>query len=276
MKKHMKKFILGFLVVMMTLTVAPFTEWGAIEAEASSATYDKEYYTGGASFSTDVAVGARQYQLAASGRENAAKGYLTDAGFTVMGKDVNAGCSKSNKKYYFTHLGYKLGTDEKNAIRAIAFYNSPDGSNPASINYTINGHSCTFYPVTTSFVDSGTSTGSVFDLNKGVGGDTIYMYYTKDPNAGPPMTSLEYGTNSTVSGQTMGVWLNGSGSADLNSGAGGDYIYISFKTTGTEVDTSALHTAITTADSLLANSANARGLIFSAYKPFRQFCGSHS
>ncbi|MBQ7962397.1 MAG: InlB B-repeat-containing protein [Clostridia bacterium] len=258
MKNNFKKFLSVFLAVVMVAGIVPFGGFIApIEASAaSSATYDKEYYTGGASFSTDVAVGARQYQLAASGRENAAKGYLTNAGFTVMGKDVNAGCSKSNKKYYYTHLGYKLGTDEKNAIRAVAFYNSPDGSAPSSVSYTINGHSCTFYPVTTSFVDSGTSTGTVFDLNKGVGGDTIYMYYTKDPNAGPPMTSLEYGTNATVSGQTMGVWLNGSGSADLNAGAGGDYIYISFYTTGTEVDTSALHTAITTADSLLANSAN--------------------
>ena len=256
MKNNFKKFLSVFLAVVMVAGIVPFGGFVApIEASAaSSATYDKEYYTGGASFSTDVAVGARQYQIAASGRENAAKGYLTDAGFTVMGKDVNAGCSKSNKKYYYTHLGYKLGTDEKNAIRAVAFYNAGDA--PSSISYTIDGHSCTFYPVTTSFVDSGTSTGSVFDLNKGVGGDTIYMYYTKDPNAGPPMTSLEYGTNATVSGQTMGVWLNGSGSADLNAGAGGDYIYISFKTTGTEVDTSALHTAITNGESYISKSSN--------------------
>ena len=81
MKKHMKKFILGFLVVMMTLTVAPFTEWGAIEADASSATYDKEYnYSADTTFITDVAVGARVYQTLTGGREDAAKGSLSANG----------------------------------------------------------------------------------------------------------------------------------------------------------------------------------------------------
>ena len=264
MKKRTNRVLSIFLAVMMVITAVPFASvLSSIEASAaSSATYEEEYYyPAGTQFVTALAIGARKYSWTGSGREDASKEYLTGNGYTLVNKNLNAGCTKSNNKYYFTYMGYKTSADESNAIRAVAFYNG--GDSPSSITYTINGHSCTFYPVLNSYVDSSSSSNSVFDLNKGVGGDTIYMYYTKDPNAGPPITSLDYDSsatnNSDSPAQIPCVWLSSSVAgqiADLNRDAGGDYIYMFYGQTGTSVNTSALHNAINSGETYLAKSGN--------------------
>ena len=268
MKKNSKKWLSLFFAVAIVLSA---TLVGIAAAEMRAANdpatvadgyYDREYYyTSGTQFVTDVAIGARQHSGSAGGREDEAKKYLTNAGYTLLGVELNAGSSKSGRHY--THMGYKTGTDESKAIRAIAFYNG--GTAPSSVVYNVNGYDCTFYPVTTSYVDSSSSSGTAFDLNKGVGGDTIYMYYTRDPNAGPPITAFDYDENSTNDSgnacQIPAVWLNtnskataGNG-ADLNAGAGGKYIYVYYaQQNSTEVDTDALRTAVNSA--LSKNSAN--------------------
>lgn len=239
MKKLSKKILSVFFVVAIVLSATLIgiaaTEIRAVSETAAIADgyYDTEYYyASGTQFISELAIGAREYRATSSGRENAAKEYLTNAGYTLLGKDLNDGING-----YFIHMGYKTSTNASTAIRAIAFYNGATA--PATVTYNINGHNCTFYPVTTSFVDNSTSSGSAFDLNTGVGGDWIYMYYTKDPNAGPPITAIEYSYQSSVSGLTVCPWINTGGTgqknqpADLNAGNSGDYIYICYSTLNT-------------------------------------------
>ena len=63
------------------------------------------------------------------------------------------------------------------------------------------------------------------DLNRGAGGDTIYLWYTKDPNCSvlSAITAV-YGNSSSIACPAGFAKIN----VDLNRGAGGDtdYIYI--------------------------------------------------
>ncbi len=257
MKKNFKKFLSVFLVVVMLVGIAPLSGFIApVEASASSATYNKEYYySSGMKFMTSFAV--------ASIRTGSSKTPLTDNGYSISGDygstdiDLNDGAGG-----YYVRIGYQMGTSEASAIRGIAFYN---GSNPPS-TYTYNGilyKCCNVGWSKTKLTGSASATSSPLDLNVDAGGDYIYLFYTTDPNAGAPMTNIDYETGSTTNDsgsvcQTPAVWLNGSlvgQTANLNEGAGGTKIYFFYKQTGTEVDTSALHSAITTADNLLANSS---------------------
>ncbi len=260
MKKRVNKVLAIFLAVMMVITAVPFASFiSSIETKAaSSATYYEEYYyPAGTEFVTDLAVSVRDYSRWSGGRQNDCKGYLTDNGWTLLGINCNEGKSAD-----YIHIGYKKSTDESNAIRAIAFLN---GDSPDSFDYVINGHTCTFYPVLNSYINSNSLSSSIVDMNRDAGGDYIYMYYTRDPNAGPPITSLDYDENATNNSdspaQIPAVWLNTGGekgqagqAADLNADAGGDYIYVFYGQTGTAVETSYLHSVINTGDSYLANS----------------------
>ena len=261
MKKRINKILSLFLAALMVITAVPFASLlSSVEAlAASSATYEEEYYyPAGTQFLTDFAVARRKYSAWAGGRQDDCKRYLTNAGWTLLGINCNDG-----KKCDYIHIGYKKGTDESQAIRAFAYYNGSD--KPDTFTYTINGHACTFHLVTNGYNDSSSLSNTAIDLNTDAGGDYIYLYYTKDPNAGPPITSTDHDENSTNnsdnSAQIPGVWLNTGGKkgqagkvADLNADAGGAYIYTFYGQTGTSVDTDALHNAINSGDSYLANS----------------------
>ena len=263
MKKNSKKWLSLFFAVAIILSV---TLVGIAAAEMRAAGdpapraagyYDEEYYyTSGTQFISDLAVSARDHSGTAGGREDESKGYITGAGYTLLGKDLNDGKNSS-----YIHMGYKKSTDESQAIRAIAFYNGSTA--PANYTYNINGHDCTFYPVLNSYIGSSTSANAALDLNREMGGDTIYMYYTRDPNAGPPMTAIGHSENATMSGYTVCPWMNTGGekgkinqAADLNAGGGGDYIYLFYQQTGTSVDTDALRTATTNGNNYLSNAGN--------------------
>ena len=261
MKKSKNKILSLFLAALMVITAVPFASiLSSVEASAaSSATYAEEYYyPAGTAFVTDLAVSRREYSGWAGGRQDDCKRYLTNAGWTLFGINCNDG-----KKCDYIHIGYKKGTDESQAIRAFAYYNGSD--KPDTFTYTINGHACTFHLVTNGYNNSSSLSNTAIDLNTDAGGDYIFLYYTKDPNAGPPITSTDHDENSTNnsdnSAQIPGVWLNTGGEkgqagkvADLNAGAGGAYIYTFYGQTGTSVDTDALHNAINSGDSYLANS----------------------
>ena len=253
MKNNMKKFLSVFLAVVMVAGIVPFGSFIApIEASASSATYDKEYYyPSGTTFIYELAVAARPGGYVWNNGKCADD--LSGKGYTVLDQDCNAGAGGN-----YVKSGYKKNSTESTAIRDIGFYGA--GSPPAT--YTYNG--CTYHLVQIGY-DDGDSTGAI-DFNKKASGDYIYMYYTTDPNAGPPITNMDYEGNSLTNDsgsecQTSCKWIYHSDSSligqttDLNKGAGGDDIAYFYKQTGTEVDTSALHSAITTADNLLANSS---------------------
>ncbi len=261
MNKLKKSMSVLLTLVMLFTTLCFFVIPEAkIEAEASTATYDKEYYyPSGTQFLSDIAISRREYSMWSGGRQDACKSYLTNAGYTLLGINLNNG-----KNCDYLHMGFKYSTDESKAIRAVAFYNG--GDKPASVVYNINGHDCTFYPVMNAYNDSGTLSSQQIDLNTDAGGDYIFMYYTVDPNAGPPITAFDYDENSTNNSdndcQTPAVWLNNGGEkgkkgqvADLNADAGGDYIYVFYNQTGTKVSTSSLRTAVSAAEAKI-NSTN--------------------
>ena len=260
MKNNMKKLLSVFLAVVMVAGIVPFGGFVApIEASASSATYSKEYYyTNGTSFlSTDMALALPNTSWIGSVQSGSAEKKLSNNGYNVCSQDLNDGAGGE-----YLYFGWKTTTDPANAIRALGVYN---GSNPpASYNANVNGGTYTFYPVNKYFPKkSDTLTTGTCDLNIGAGGDYVYLYYCTDPNYGPPLTDFDWEGDSSTNDsgnicQTSVNWINTTETpANLNSGSGGkDVHFFTHSRVDTQVNTSSLHSAITTADNLLANSSN--------------------
>ena len=152
-------------------------------------------------------------------------------GWILADQDLNAGCGVASDYIY---LIYKTASDTEGIPFITDFYLSDSDSDPNLGKHDVkdppnyftdkNGREYTL----SSYRGSNHFTGSVHgNLNSNTKGDNIYLYYTK---AGFPdrraVTSI-YFDNKT----TGAVGKNGSSSAyDLNAGAGGDYIYMHFKT----------------------------------------------
>lgn len=124
----------------------------------------------------------------------------------------------NNAGGYWIYLGYKTTTNPSEAITGIVadYWRSKKTG-----DITYNGINYINLKV---------------DLNKGIPGRYIYLYYTKDKRAGAPITTIKYQLNGkfqygnatgfngvicTTTGQLM----------DFNYKAGGDYIYLWFKRT---------------------------------------------
>lgn len=242
------KKILSLLLVVCMLT-GIIQNFGMLFA---SAKYNNEYYyTSGQTFLSEFAL-AKKGGLSGGG----SKDDLRDNGFTLIDKDLNDGAGGN-----FVYTGYKTTTSESDAIRGLAFYN---GGNPPS-TYTYNGS--VFNIVTVNFHNSSSASTSPIDLNASAGGDYIYMYYTKDPNYGPPLTDVDY--DSSASNDSVNIcktpvtWMNTNGDkgaigqiADLNAAAGGDYIYFFVHSrVDTKVDTNSLRTAVSNGNSYISNSS---------------------
>jgi len=248
---------------MMMITAVPFASFiNSVEASASSATYDKEYYYAeGTSFiSSEMAVALPNTNWIGAVSSGSAEKKLTNNGYTLVDQDLNQ--SAGGEYIYF---GYKMTTDTSKAIRVLGCYNG--STPPTSYVVNINGHNCTFYPIPGFAKKSDTLTSNPIDLNQGAGGDYIYLYYTTDPNAGPPLTNFDYETDSSTNDsanicQTPVKWLNtnsggvAGNAANLNQGAGGKNThFFVHSSVDNEVDTAALHNAINSGNNFLANSS---------------------
>ena len=68
------------------------------------------------------------------------------------------------------------------------------------------------------------------DLNSGAGGEYLYLCYTTEPSAGPPITAIQVTCTSdpSISGYVPTGYTKVAG--DLNKGAGGKYIYVCYVT----------------------------------------------
>ena len=140
---------------------------------------------------------------------------LTNNGYSAVDYDLNQGVFGD-----FIYMGYRLGSNSNSAIRDIKIYK---GSNPPSyINETVNGSTCTYYPV----LDV---EGYAYDLNANANsGSPIYAYYTKDAAAGGPITSIYFSTSSAGANVT---YFNSTSAANLNYKSGlvnSDAIYMSY------------------------------------------------
>ncbi|HRX22012.1 MAG TPA: copper amine oxidase N-terminal domain-containing protein [Syntrophomonadaceae bacterium] len=132
-------------------------------------------------------------------------------GYQLYNADLNAGAGGS-----YIYLCYKLGENADDAITDL-FMERTGGSVPAT-TATVN-HNANNVPYTRLGVD----------LNINAGGDFIYMWYTKAKTR-PPVKDMgvAFGNVGWPDYDTV-CWQNTQEPADVNRGAGGEYIYIKFK-----------------------------------------------
>ncbi len=235
-KKRIAKVLSVFLAVLMILSAIPLTAF---------AKYNNEYYAAsGTNYISQLAM----YYSSSSNED--AQSNLRNNGWTPIGANFNSGDGKSNSK--FVHMGAKYSTNAAEAIRAFRIYKGADA--PNAITSWINGYNVTFYKV-----GSGAQTwvpyvlGYSVDLNMGGGGDYLYMYATRDPNAGPPVTEYTMTVNKNendaqpyLSGWYHVTSFQNTGSPhDANSGQGekSAYVYCHWKSSATGVSTTNLRTA---------------------------------
>ena len=140
----------------------------------------------------------------------------------VVDHDFN--CDAGGKYIY---LGYKTTTDVNKAIRGLIF----SGQKKDSITY--NG--VKYYPITN------TSKDGTLDFNQDAKGDDIFLYYSKDKEAGLPITSLgAYCSEHKYAGNSTNVKVrNEKGSVqDTNYASGGNYVSLTYKYDEDSIDKS--------------------------------------
>jgi hypothetical protein len=131
-------------------------------------------------------------------KDKDSKGQLY-GGYTRIGKDLNKG-ARGN----YIYISYDTTTDPSKALTDIRV---TFGGNKLPSNYIKNDH----------------------DLNAGAGGDYIYLWTSTDSHAGKPIKAIDvfFGKNADMpTGFTVVDYNNSGKAADLNHGAGGEYIYI--------------------------------------------------
>lgn len=142
------------------------------------------------------------------------KNRLTSEGWRVIDQDLNRGADGD-----YIYLLYKSESSNgvNNGYITDFYISDAKGTAPDSRSFNGRTYHLVTYQGGTNFVDS------KGDLNRGAGGVTIHLYYTKDlfPN-NRFITGISF--NSTQSG-AVGV-DGGPDGYDLNAGAGGDYIYM--------------------------------------------------
>lgn len=143
---------------------------------------------------------------AADKSESTARNMLTEAGFTPISFDLNKGAGGD---YIF--FGYKTTTDITQAVTGFRVISSLNSSS---------------HPSTKEYRGVSYSLASSVDLNKGAGGDYIFLYYTKQPNAGAPVTDLTVNETANTAGYTPTGTFEGVKAADLNKNAKGAYVYL--------------------------------------------------
>ncbi|MBO7139521.1 MAG: dockerin type I repeat-containing protein [Prevotella sp.] len=147
---------------------------------------------------------------------NNLKSTLMEQGWTVITKDLNTGASGD---YIFLLYKAESNTDGINHSYITDFY--IDNEYKPCITY----QGRTYFPVP---CDGGTNfKKSNGDLNRGAGGDYIYLYYTKNHfTDARAITEITF--NDTQSG-AVGL-QGGTTGYDLNKGAGGKHIYMHLTT----------------------------------------------
>lgn len=187
--------------------------------------------------------------------ERLTKELLTDQGYTPVDKNMNDGSGGS-----FIYAGYQMSENIKDAARCIMAYSgSSDNAEPVKYQ-NINGYDCAFYLVgkfPASDIDGAVS--GVVNLNKGVGGNYIYLYVSKDPHAGTPITGFTWSASSTMDGW-IPVCGTSDSSDDVNSAANmncladGENILLFYNSNAEEIESDELRHCYSLAKDYLDNS----------------------
>ena len=150
-------------------------------------------YTDGTTYISEV-------KCAQDSSASAAQSQLTSAGFKVIDFDLNTGAAGQ-----YIYMGYKTTQNYADAIKSLRFYSDSGDFSDNKLTFNINGVPCTF-------------TFDKTDLNKGSGGDYVYVCYTKDSNAGPAITDISFSFSLTTNPKPCGLVLEPAVPAELNNG----------------------------------------------------------
>jgi len=143
-----------------------------------------------------------------------AKGRLS--GYTVLDHDLNEFAGGD-----YVYLGSKTTTNVNDAIRGLILRKSSSTDNPKEFSW--GGVKWTRI-ASENLHNSG-------DLNSGADGKFIWLYYTKDPNYGSPITKIGISCNNhNTTKYTNLVYTCNGGNRDLNQGADGAFLYLNYET----------------------------------------------
>ena len=168
----------------------------------------------------------KDIKMAVESSKEAAIKKLSDAGYTVIEKNLNEGAYGKH-----IYLGYTVTTDSKEAIKAIGerWFNASD-RNPQTYVGDVQKYE---FEAVTDF------NGKQRNTNEGTSSDSswVYLYTSKDANAGSPIKSIEVLTEyreKTIEALKENNWevvvnSNNGEIADFNRGNYGRRIYIRFE-----------------------------------------------
>ena len=129
----------------------------------------------------------------------------------------------------YIYMGYRYTADPAKAIKEIRAYHQKNP--PATLTDKANRKF---------------TLASDLDMNKGAGGDYIYLYTTTEGATDNPVTALNVALKVSGTGDATQTWADGrefsvstyctkmwdsTKEADLNRGAGGDYVYVMYTVT---------------------------------------------
>ena len=149
--------------------------------------------------------------------------YYEDQGYTFINKDLNEGINKDRDYIY---LLYKKASNQDDVTFITDFYiSTQSGTVPEAIS--ANGRSYSLVPY-----DGGeTFVNGQGNLNSRVGGTNIHLYLSIGRGNDSPDRIFSVNSIFFDDSQSGAVGNNGgSNGYNLNSGAGGDYIYMHFTT----------------------------------------------
>ncbi len=149
--------------------------------------------------------------------------------YEVLQKDLNDEAGGD-----YVYLGWTTTTDPNKAITGVKILNHT-GDNPPK---TITSNGVTWYLANAGAegsvaprIDNWSEGGGAADLNEGAGGDYLFLYVTKDPNYGLPLSAIHFTNSSADPGNGYDKVLNFDGGwQDVNEDAGGQYIYLTVST----------------------------------------------
>lgn len=214
MKTTFKKTVSALLAVLMIVCILPVSSY-------AGATNDQLYIS-----SVALAYSRKN--------QSNAKKYLTDVGYTPVGIDFNYGVFGD---YVFMGVKYSENPDE--AIRAFRIYVGDaikDKGDPEDVMISnVNGKSVTFYKVGAGAVDYLPSDADgVVELNRGAGGEYLYLYATRDKNAGQPISeiTMTHDSDYTNADPYLAGYYHATSfqntdiPQDCNDGTGGEYLFL--------------------------------------------------
>jgi hypothetical protein len=168
-----------------------------------------------------------EIKMSVNSNKETAKSTLVNSGYTVVETNLNEGTSGK-----YIYIGYKTTNDADNAIRGIGerWFNA---SNRNPKTYIGDNQKYNFIAVTDL-------NGNQWNTNESAndGSRWVYLYTTKDTNAGEPITNLEVLAVRTTlnknivanNGKYKAVVNSNDGSlADFNRGNKGKKIYIRYQ-----------------------------------------------